>query len=252
MFQFIQHNNKIFLSGVIICAVVAVGVLGYATIFNYKQQLPQDNKIGVPQETPENSVAPNPPSGAGFEELYQDGTVILEKPLEDKSILMIVAFKGFEDKEYFTVKQYFLAAGIKNVMTASDEAGVAIGVNGGEAQVNLPLKQVNIADFDAVILVGGSGMGQHLDIPDSYRIIQSAVLGGKLVAAISSSPAVLAKAGILSGIQATSDVSEKATLEANGAVFQNKSVVQSGAIITANAVSAVDEFSLQIIDYLMQ
>lgn len=224
------------------------------TYSNYKEEITENKQVELPQSSlPENSAEPS----AGPDISFQGGSVVLEKPLVEKSILMVVAFKEFEDKEYFTPKQYFLAAGVKSVLTASNQMGMAIGADGEEALVNLLLKDVNVSDFDAVVFVGGLGALKYLDNGDAYRIAKEAVRQGKLLSAISFAPAILAKSGVLEGKHATawsSDLDKTiiGILQDNAVIFEDKPVVRDGKIITANGPEASDAFSLEIIDFLMQ
>lgn len=182
---------------------------------------------------------------------------IVEKPLTEKSIVMIVAFRDFNDEEYFIPRQIFSAAGAKKVFTASTEKGTAIGSGGGEVLIDLLVKDINMADFDAVVFVGGGGALRYLDDGNSYRVAKEAVSQGKLVSAICIAPAVLAKAGVLEGKKATvwssaMDKSAVKILTDNGAIYQEKDVVIDGNIITAKGPEAADPFGMAVIEALME
>ena len=79
----------------------------------------------------------------------------------------------------------------------------------------------------------------------------------KILAAICIAPAILAKAGVLEGKNATvwSSVLDKGPikiLEENGANYVEKDVVVDGNIITANGPQAASEFGRKIVEILKE
>ena len=167
-----------------------------------------------------------------------------------KKVAMIIAFKNFKDEEYFT-PQRILEMGGAEIKVVSDKLGTALGVDGGEAEVDTELSDLEVSEFDAIVFIGGPGALEHLDNEDSYRIVKDAVEQNKILAAICISPTILAKAGVLQGKKATvwtSSVNKgpKKVLEENGAEYQDKDVVVDGNIITANGPGVVKEFGEDI------
>jgi protease I len=165
-------------------------------------------------------------------------------------VVIIIAFKDFRDEEYFVPKEVFELAGIE-VKTASTEKGKAVGADGGEAKVDLLVKEINPADFDAVVFIGGPGCLKYLDNETSYNLAREMVLLGKILAAICISPVILAKAGILVGKRATvwsspMDKSPIKTLTERGATFEDKPVVTDGKIITGSGPVAAKDFAWKI------
>jgi protease I len=144
-------------------------------------------------------------------------------------------------------------AGIE-VKTASNKMGTAIGADGGDTQVDLLVSQVNPADFDATIFVGGPGCLDSLDNEDSYRVARETVSQEKVLAAICISPVILAKARVLEGKRATCWTdplgSQAKILREKGAIFEKKSVVVDGKFITANGPGAAEEFGKTIVEIL--
>jgi protease I len=169
-------------------------------------------------------------------------------------IVIVIAFKDFRDEEYFVPKEVLGKAGAE-IKTASTEKGKAIGADGGEVEVNLLVKDINPADFDAVVFIGGPGCLKYLDNESSYKIAKETISQGKVLAAICISPVILAKAGVLKGKKATvwsssMDKSPIKTLEDNGAIFEDKPVVVDGKIITGVGPSAAREFGMKIVEVL--
>lgn len=175
-----------------------------------------------------------------------------EKDLPLK-VVMIVAFKDFRDEEYFVTKEVLENNGVE-VYTASSQRGVAIGAEGGEAEVDLLVSEVvpNINIFDAVIFAGGPGTLKYLDNETSYNLIKETIAEKDMVlAAICISPVILAKTGVLEGkeatVFATGNKSSVNTLEENGAEFVDDKVAKDGNIITANGPEAAKDFGKEIL-----
>lgn len=169
---------------------------------------------------------------------------------KNKKIAMIIAFRDFQDQEYFVPKGVLERAGAE-VKTASAEKGTAIGAGGGEAEIDLLVSEIKPADFDAVVFIGGSGAVKYLDNEDSYKIAKETVFQNKVLGAICIAPTILAKAGVLSGKKATVwsgrlDKSPIKILEQNGAEYVAVPVAVDGKIITANGPGAAQEFGEKI------
>jgi len=198
--------------------------------------------------------------GAPFQEEFS----MSEKTLTTKKIVMVIAFRDFRDEEYFVPKEILETAGAE-IKTASNEKGKALGADGGEAEINLLVEDLNPADFadlqsksshdsiqnissfDAVVFIGGPGCLKYLDNENSYRVIRETVSQNKVLGSICISPVILAKAGILQGIKATvwsspMDRSSVRILQDNGAVYQDMAVVIDRKIVTANGPAAAKKF----------
>jgi protease I len=174
--------------------------------------------------------------------------------LENKKVAIVIAFRDFRDAEYFVPKE-ILEKAEAQIATASNKSGTAVGADGGEVKVDLLVPEINPADFDSVIFVGGPGALQYLDNQDSYKIAQETVNQGKLLAAICIAPAILAKAGVLEGKKATvwtnaMDKSAVKILEENDAVYEEKSVVKDGKIVTGSGPAAAQEFGQTVRELL--
>ena len=164
---------------------------------------------------------------------------------------IIIAPKDFKDEEYFVPKEAFENAGFI-VETISYKFGPALGVDGGEAKVDILAKNLKIEDYSAIIFVGGPGAQNYIEDSEAHKIAQNAVIQNKVLGAICIAPAILAKAGVLKGKQATvwsSNLDKNAIkiLEQNGATYLAHNLVEDGRIVTANGPKSAQEFSQTII-----
>ncbi len=169
-------------------------------------------------------------------------------------VIIIIAFRDFKGEEYFKTREILEKNNIE-VKTASTEKGLAIGVEGGEVEIDFLVSEINPTDYDAVVFVGGPAALKYLDNNISYEIARKTVEAGKILAAICISPVILAKAGVLKNKKATVwssplDKNPIKILTENGAVYQNEPVVIDGKIITANGPLAASEFAKGIVSLL--
>lgn len=175
----------------------------------------------------------------------------MNKKLDGKNILMIIASKNFRDEEYFIPFDIFQKEGAK-ITTASSVKGEIIGIEGGEARATLILKEVKINNFDAVIFAGGGGASEYFDNNEAHRIAQEAVNKHKILAAICIAPIILARAGVLGGKRATVwssilDKTGKKELKEARCAVEDKNIVIDGKIITADGPSASEDFAKAIV-----
>ena len=193
--------------------------------------------------------------------------------ISGKKIVIILAFRDFRDVEYFVPKEILETAGaeIKTAsnsesaksadeggeedLSSSTKMGRAIGADGGEVEIDLLVKDLNPANFDAIVFIGGPGCLENLDNENSYRIARETVSQNKVLASICISPTILAKAGVLKGKRATiwSSPMQRGPvriLEENGAIYQDEDVVVDGKIITGKGPEAAEEFGKTIVEAL--
>lgn len=179
---------------------------------------------------------------------------MIEENLQGKKVAMIIAFRDFRDAEYFVPKEILEKAGAK-ITTVSTKLGTAIGADGGDNKVDILLKNLNLADFDAVVFIGGPGCLQYLDNESSYRIAKETVQQNKVLGSICVGPVILAKANVLEGKKATvwsspMDRGTIRTLEEGGAIYQEEPVVVDGKLVTANGPAAAQEFGEKLVEAL--
>jgi len=171
-----------------------------------------------------------------------------------KKIAIIIAFNNFRDEEYFIPKQVLEMGGNK-VITVSSQLGKAIGSYGGEVTVDMVLEDIEAKKFDAIIFAGGSGALTYLENETCWNIAKNALSNNKVLGAICIGPAILAKAGVLSGKKATAwsspmDKSAVKILKQGKAIYDKGPVTQDGNIITANGPEASRKFGEVIANVL--
>ncbi|MFC1511217.1 DJ-1/PfpI family protein [Candidatus Margulisiibacteriota bacterium] len=148
-----------------------------------------------------------------------------------KKAAIIIAFQRFRDEEYAEPKAVLEKAGIE-VTTASTQTGTATGKLGLPAKVDITLDQLNVADYDAVLFIGGPGSFDYYDNPLCHKIAQETIKQGKILGGICAAPGILANAGVLKGKKATM-FSDTGIFAKGGATYTGKGVEVDGKIITA-------------------
>jgi len=174
--------------------------------------------------------------------------------MENRKILFVIAFKDFRDEEFFEPKEILEKAGFQ-IEVASTEKGTAVGVNGGEAEVNFSAEEVNVDDYEAVVFVGGAGATRNIENSRFHRIAREAMMKNKIVAAICIAPLILARAGILENRKATvwTSALDRRPIQAlkdGGASYENKPVVVDGNIVTANGPQSAKDFGKTLVKLL--
>jgi len=166
-----------------------------------------------------------------------------------KKAVLIAARENFRDEELFDTKHVLESAGVQTVI-ASSRIGIIRGMLGNTAEAQITLNQLRVDDFDAIIFVGGSGAVEYFDNPVALDIARTAAAKRKVVAAICIAPTVLANSGILTGVRATSFLSERERLIRAGALYSGAPVERDRFIITATDPTVAVSFGQAIADAL--
>jgi protease I len=166
-----------------------------------------------------------------------------------KKAVLIVASENFNERELFDTLRVFTASGIQNFI-ASTRTGFIKGAQGRGAEAKILLSQLNVDDYDAVVFIGGEGARGYFNNPAALNIAREAAGRGKVLAAISTAPSILANAGVLRGVRATGMISEGPLLQLAGAIYTGTLVERQGFIITASGPEASVQFAGVIIEAL--
>jgi protease I len=168
-------------------------------------------------------------------------------------LCMVIAPQQFRDEELLVPRGFFEAAGHR-VLTVSTQTGPCQGMLGHTEVVTATLADVDPSTLDALVIVGGYGSVEHLWHHDTlHQLCQSMVAQGAVVAALCVSPVVLAKAGVLTGKQASvwrMPESEAAFAQAN-VTLSDDDVTVDDNIITGNSPDASIAFAEAVMAALL-
>ncbi|OGZ18133.1 MAG: hypothetical protein A2494_00455 [Candidatus Lloydbacteria bacterium RIFOXYC12_FULL_46_25] len=164
-------------------------------------------------------------------------------------ILLIVAQEGFQTREYHDTRRVLERAG-HTVITASNEAGVAISNVGEEIVADVALRDVSVSEYDGIFIIGGPGALKYLDNADTASVMKDASAHEKIYyGAICIAPRILAKAGLLSERRATGwdgDHELSRIFEKYSVAYESDPVVVDGRIITADGPASAEMFGIAI------
>ena len=110
--------------------------------------------------------------------------------------------------------------------------------------------QLRVEDYDAIIFIGGPGAIEYVANPAALDLAREAVRQRKVLAAIDTAPTILANAGVLRGVRATSFLSERNILIQAGAIYTGIDVEQDRLIITSSGPAASILFGRAVADVL--
>lgn len=164
-----------------------------------------------------------------------------------KKAALIIANQNFQDEELFGTKRVLDAAQMQTVI-ASTRRGIKRGALGNPAEATIPLERLRVNEYDAVIFIGGVGAAEYVTSPSAMNVARETVRNGKVLAAIGVAPTILANAGVLAGIRATSFLSERGALIQANAIYTGHPVERDRFIITATGPAAVVPFGRVIVE----
>jgi len=165
----------------------------------------------------------------------------MNKKLQN-SFLIFLSKKDFNEEEFTIVRKRLLKAG-KQVFITSDDHSVCSGSKGMKVKSDTNFYNVNVNNFGAFILIGGTGSRNYWKNESLHKIVKKFFDANKVMAAICSSPIILAKAGILQNKKATCYSEDKMELINSGIDYQDKNVVVDGNVITADNSRSALQFA---------
>ena len=155
--------------------------------------------------------------------------------LAGKKVLMVVPQAQFRDEEFFEPRKILEAVGAA-VTVASGSVRTCHGLKGGLVEASLAVADAKAEDFDGLVICGGPSVPQFFWNDKKLAELAAAMsAAGKVVAAISLSTVVLAKAKLLAGREATVYFLPQAIqeLKTGGATYVIGPLVVQDKLITA-------------------
>jgi deglycase len=180
-------------------------------------------------------------------------------------ILFVLPGKYYAEQARFTFEK-FENAGFKVVKTSRApevvevcSTGVGVPVPEKAVSVDLPLSEVKVEEYDAVVYIGGFGCQDQWNDEEVHQIARDALAQGKVIGAIGCAPTILAYAGIMKGKR--SAICDKDAyvkfgkdycqiLESQGAICSSNSIERDGLIVTAR--QKTPSFVAGVIEVIME
>jgi protease I len=160
------------------------------------------------------------------------------RSLFDARILMI-ATDGFEDSELLEPRRILSDRGAE-VTLASLERGEIKGDNGASVEVECTIEEVDAAEYDALVLPGGTKNPDELRMNERVvATIRAFAEAGKPVAAICHGPWLLVEADVIRGRRVTGWPSIRTDLRNAGGEVVDEEAVTDGNIVTSRKPEAL-------------
>jgi 4-methyl-5(b-hydroxyethyl)-thiazole monophosphate biosynthesis len=164
-----------------------------------------------------------------------------------KKVVVPIA-QGFEEIEAVTVIDILRRAGIE-VTVAGVSPSPITGRTGIRLVPDVSIDQVKAADYDMVVLPGGSeGTTRLAKCASTQRLLKEAAGQEKYLAAICAAPTVLSGLGLIDGKRVTSHPSVESKM--SRVVYWDNRVVVDGKIITSRAPGTAMEFAMALVEIL--
>ncbi|WP_277981731.1 type 1 glutamine amidotransferase domain-containing protein [Sphingomonas phyllosphaerae] len=176
--------------------------------------------------------------------------------LSQARVLMLAA-DGFETVELFEPRKALEAAGVTVTLASIKRdpiQGMKQDINQAEtATPDLTLDEVEVDDYDALVLPGGVANPDKLRVEaKAVQIVQDFMDEDKIVAAICHAPWLLAEADVIDGRRLTGFESIRTDLENAGAEVVDEEVVVDDNLITSRKPDDIPAFNKAIIAALTE
>lgn len=170
----------------------------------------------------------------------------------NKAKILILATDGYERSELRVPYKELQRRGA-NVKIASIQCGNIKSwdnANWGDSiDVDVLAQDINVEDFDALVLPGGQINPDKLRAnSDAMRVVREFTQSGKVVAAICHAPWLLIEADAIKGRNVTSFSSIKTDVRNAGGIWIDEKVVLDEGIITSRSPDDLDAFVEKIVE----
>ena len=162
---------------------------------------------------------------------------------------------GVEQPELTEPREALQAAGAETVIVSpAKETLTAMKSDWHHADsftVDVPLQEADAAEYDALVLPGGTLNADTLRITEgAVDFLRAFLQNDKTVAAICHAPWLLVQADAVRGRRVTSFSSVRRDLENAGAQWEDSEVVVDGSLITSRTPDDLEAFNQAILSAL--
>jgi protease I len=166
--------------------------------------------------------------------------------------ILIMVDNGVEDAEFLYPYYRFQEEGYRVDVVASKAGETYAGKHGVPIRSNLSPEEVNVDDYEALIIPGGIAPDRMRINKALVKIIKEAHEKGKVIAAICHGPQMLIEADVLRGKKATCWKSVTTDLKNAGAIFIDAPAVVDGNIVTSRFPDDLPQFCKEVIKLLKE
>jgi len=157
---------------------------------------------------------------------------------------------GFEELEFVAPYDILHRGGVKLQTASISDKKEVVGSHNITVVADLLLSQIEDLPFDLLVLPGGPGTDNYLKTDLVKNLLLKSHKAGKQIAAICAAPKILANAGILKELEATSFPSVRPEVEPFCKRYLDVPVVVSGNIITSRGAGTASQFGFSLLSLL--
>jgi 4-methyl-5(b-hydroxyethyl)-thiazole monophosphate biosynthesis len=154
---------------------------------------------------------------------------------------------GVEEIELVVPVDIFRRSGVEATLVSAESCLQVSGAHGVKLVADVTLANVEVDDFDVLLLPGGPGTFALKDSGDVLDFVKLFHSRGKLICAICAAPLILNNAGVLENRKFCSHPCAYSVLKN---VDRAARVVVDGNLITAKGPGVAHEFAFSIIEFL--
>ena len=171
----------------------------------------------------------------------------MARTLDDRTVAFLLT-DGFEDSELTSPWAAVEDAGARTSLVSPADVTVR-GKNGHEQRVDLPVATADPADFDALVLPGGTLNSDKIRTnQQAIDFVKAFFDQNKPVASICHGPWILIEAGVVPGRTLTSTARISTDLKNAGATWVDQEVVVDGNLITSRSPRDLEAFNAAIVE----
>ncbi|MFX1253980.1 MAG: DJ-1/PfpI family protein [Promethearchaeota archaeon] len=161
-----------------------------------------------------------------------DGILIVQaKPADGVEVLVLLADE-FNYREYSGVLSYLISWGCNIIHTGLQNYFTSD--RGSTIDGDLLISEVELANYDAMFIPGGYSADELAASQEVLDFVQAADAASLVLSAICAGPLVLAKAGVINGIEVTGHYSIASAVSSAGGIYIETSCIVDGRIVTAD------------------
>ena len=184
-------------------------------------------------------------------ELSRTEEVHVKETVGAKIVLMVIAPKDFQDEEFKAPYDSLTKSGIR-VVIASTDTTPAEGMFGMIVTPDIVLEDASADEYDAVVVVGGSGCEMLWDNATLRELVQDFNSQNKTIGAMCIAPVVLGRAGILVDKIVTAYPAVRDEIGRCCVRCTDADVEISGNVITCSGPKAAPDFARAILTVVNQ
>ena len=171
----------------------------------------------------------------------------------ERTVIVYLPQQLFNEQEFEPALRRLSLSGVDTRLVAAD-SGIAVSMSQLVVRLDLALRDVSVADYAGLVLIGGSGAAIYWDDTLLQAKCREFAASGKIVAAIGIAPVTLARAGVLKDRKATAFRDRAAVdwLKQAGAQYSFKGVVVDRNIVTAQSSEQARAFGQAVADAVLK